>query len=279
MGQYKVAGVQMDVAFGEKAANLQRMLDAVELSAAAGADLVVFPECALTGYCFTSADEAFPFTEPADGPSAAAFREVCRARGVHAIYGMLEKDGDRLFNAVLLIGPDGLVATYRKIHLPFLGIDRFATPGDRPFDVHPAGACRVGMHICYDGGFPESARCMALDGADLIALPTNWPPPAMRVSEYVLNTRAMENNVYYMAVDRVGVERGVEFIGRSRICAPNGSILDDAPHDQETVLYADIDVEWARRKKIVHVPGEHEVDRFGHRRPEMYGRISQPKDE
>ena len=76
----------------------------------------------------------------------------------------------------MLIGPEGVVASYRKVHLPFLGIDMFVTPGDRPFAVHGAGEVRVGMHICYDGSFPEAGRVMSLLGADLLALPTNWPP-------------------------------------------------------------------------------------------------------
>jgi predicted amidohydrolase len=133
------------------------------------------------------------------------------------------------------------------------------------------------MSICYDGAFPEPSRAMALDGADLIVLPTNWPPGAECTAEFVINTRAMENNVYYMAVNRVGVERGFRFIGKSKICGPNGDVLALANHEDETILYAEIDPAKARRKRIIRVPGKHEIDRFADRRPEMYGRLVEGK--
>ncbi len=272
----KIAGVQMDVTIGEPEKNLQRMITTVEETAQKGARLTVFPECALTGYCFDSIDEARPFAEPIPGPSTARMAEVCGRLNVYAVFGMLEADGERLFNACVLVGPDGVVGTYRKIHLPFLGIDRFTTPGDRPFSVENMGDVRVGMNICYDGSFPESSRVMALAGADLIVLPTNWPPGAECTADFVINARAMENCVYYMAVNRVGTERGFRFIGRSKICDTDGNTLADAPHEDETILYADIDVARARRKHLVRVPNKHEIDRFADRRPEMYGMITAP---
>ena len=95
--------------------------------------------------------------------------------------------------------------------LPYLGVDRFTTPGDRPFAVHEAAGMRIGMNICYDGGFPESARVLALLGADLVVLPTNWPPGAECMAGCVVNARAMENNIFYASCDRVGTERTFPF--------------------------------------------------------------------
>jgi predicted amidohydrolase len=114
---------------------------------------------------------------------------------------------------------------------------------------------------------------MALDGADLIALPTNFPPGAECMAEHVMQTRAMENKVYYACVNRVGEERGFTFIGHSKICDPNGRIVDQAPHREEALLYADLDVQQARVKRIVRVPDKHIIDRFADRRPDMYGRV------
>jgi predicted amidohydrolase len=159
------------------------------------------------------------------------------------------------------------------VHLPFLGVDRFTTPGDRPFAVHDAGGIRVGMNICYDGSFPEVARVMMLDGADLIVLPTNWPPGSECMASCAVNTRAMENQLYYLAVNRVGSERGFRFIGSSKICAPVGSTIAEAMHENEAVLYAQVDVDKARNKHLVRVPKLHEIDRLKDRRPEMYGRL------
>jgi predicted amidohydrolase len=271
--QIKVAGVQMDVAFANKARNLSRMITFAEAAALDGARLVVFPECVVTGYCFESREEALPYAETIPGPSCSQLAEACRRFDVCVVFGLLERDGDRLFNAAALVGPQGVIGSYRKVHLPYLGVDRFTTPGDRGFQVFDARGARVGINICYDGAFPEAARVMALDGADIIALPTNWPPGAQCTADYVINTRALENKVYYMAVNRVGSERGFEFIGKSKICDTNGNILAVAEHTRETTLYADLDINESRRKRIVRVPDKHIIDRFADRRPEMYQRI------
>jgi predicted amidohydrolase len=294
-----IAVAQIDITFADRARNLERMMEVLRETAAKGATLTVFPEAALTGYCFDSLEEAREHAEPIPGPSLSPFAprkgdpsrsegrhllstermaSVCRELGVFVIYGLLESDGERLFNACVLVGPDGVVGSYRKIHLPYLGVDRFTTPGDRPFAVHEAAGMRIGMHICYDGGFPESARVLALLGADLVVLPTNWPPGAECMAGCAVNTRAMENNIYYAACDRVGDERGFHFIGLSKVCDPSGRVLAEAPHDREEILYAQIDVARARQKRIIRVPNLHEIDRMRDRRPEFYGEIIKSKD-
>ena len=151
----------------------------------------------------------------------------------------------------------------------------FTSYGDQPFAVHQAGEVRIGMNICYDASFPEASRTLALLGAELIVLPTNWPPGALCTSQCIVNARALENAVYCMAVNRVGTERGVPFIGRSRIVGPNGVTLAESMGDQEEILYAEIDPAVARNKHIVHIPGKHEIDRLADRRPEMYGQLTQ----
>jgi predicted amidohydrolase len=93
----------------------------------------------------------------------------------------------------------------------------------------------------------------------------------------VVNARAMENNIFYAACDRVGDERGFHFIGQSKICGPSGQVLAEANHDREAILYAEIDVAAARQKKIIRRAKLHEIDRIRDRRPEMYGPIVAPK--
>lgn len=132
----KIAGVQMDIAFGDPQANLRRMSQTLATTAEGGSQLTVFPECALTGYCFNSRQEAMPLAETIPGPSTERVGKLCRELDVHCVFGLLEIDGDRLFNACVLVGPQGLVGSYRKVHLPYLGVDAFAAPGDRPFAVH-----------------------------------------------------------------------------------------------------------------------------------------------
>jgi len=274
IGKLKIAGVQMNPQLMAKAGNLRTILQHLQTAAHAGAGLVIFPECALTGYCFQSLQEAIPLAEPVPGPSTQKLTEACQSHQIHAIMGMIEKDGDRYFNAAVLAGPNGVIGKYRKMHLPFLGIDQFVNPGDLGFGVYETSLGRIGLNICYDGSFPESSRIMALHGADLVVLPTNWPGGSEEMAEYVINTRGLENHIYYAAINRVGEERGFRFIGRSRIVDIHGRTLAQASPDQEEIIYAEIEPARARDKHIVRVPGKHEIDRFKDRRPEFYSSIA-----
>lgn len=276
MNPWTIACVQMDCAIADVGRNLAAIRQGLAEAAAGGARLVVFPECALSGYCYRSKEEALPHAQPLPGPASDALADDCRRLNVFALTGLLERTAaGELFNACALVGPDGLVATYRKIHLPFLGIDRFVTPGDRPFAVHDLGGLRVGINICYDGSFPESARVLTVLGADLVVLPTNWPTGA-RTTIPLCEARALENNIWYAAVNRVGEERGFRFIGQSRIVDPSGRVVTQAGEDGCEILYADIDPALARAKRVVKVPGEHEIDRVNDRRPEMYAPLTAP---
>jgi len=272
----KIAAVQMDVQIADVDANLDAMESRLREAASNGAKLVVLPECAVTGYCFDSLEEVRPFVQSIPGPATDRITALCADLQLFAVFGMLEAAGDHVFNAAVLTGPQGVIGSYRKVHLPYLGVDRFVSYGDRPFAVYDTGDLRIGMNICYDSAFPESSRCLALAGADLVALPTNWPPGAECVAGHVLNTRAMENGIYFVAANRVGEERGFRFIGLSRICGPDGSTLATAEADEETILYADIDPERSRLKRVVRSPGTHAIDRLADRRPEMYEAIIQP---
>ncbi|MDA0658060.1 MAG: carbon-nitrogen hydrolase family protein [Planctomycetota bacterium] len=274
---FRIAGAQIDIQLGNKTANLAHMIGKMEEAAAASARLVIFPECALTGYCFDSFEEGLPYAEPIPGESTEQMQRVCQRLNLHVVYGLLERcaaeGGPKMFNAAALVGPAGLVASYRKIHLPHLGVDHFVTPGDRPFAVHDLDGVRVGLNICYDSAFPESARVMSLLGADLIILPTNFPPGAECVIGHVIHARAMENGVYFAAVNRIGNERGFEFLGGSKICDPDGHAVATAGVSEEALIYADLDVRRSRDKQRVRAPGRHSINRFTDRRPEMYGRL------
>jgi predicted amidohydrolase len=276
----KVAGVQMDITLGNPEANLQKIHARLQETTAAGAKLTVFPECTTTGYCFESFDEAFEYSEDAGGNSITSVCEMCADLNTSAVIGFLERDENRkLYNSVAMITPACVLGRYRKIHLPFLGVDRFTTSGTCADAVFGADNLRVGLNICYDSSFPEAARSLALAGADLIVLPTNWPPGSGRVADFIPNARALENNVYYMSVNRVGTERGFEFIGKSKICDTKGGVLASADHADETILYATIDPAEARQKHLVAVPGKHEVHRFKDRHPSTYGWLTKEKQD
>ena len=270
MEKINIACAQMDCLLGQPEANLAKIIESIRSAARRDARLVAFPECALTGYAFESLEEASPFAENLQGPSADAIADVCRETGVYAAVGFIESDGAHFYNAVMLVGPEGVAGNYRKVHLPFIGIDRFVSPGDRPFQVFELPFGKVGLNICYDISFPEAARVLKLLGAELIVLMTNWPPAAWRSPEFVVNTRALENHLFYAAVNRVGTERGWQFIGRSKVVDCNGDTLAEAGGDTEDLLVVAMDLQEANNNHIVNVVGAYELDRLADRRPEMY---------
>jgi predicted amidohydrolase len=271
----KIAAVQTNPKIMRNSENLDKILLKTRSAASNGADLIVFPECALSGYVFASREEAIPFMETIPGPSTDRLIACCKELSVYVIIGLLEIDAGRCFNVAVLMGPQGLVGKYRKNHLPFLGIDRFMDPGDKPFQVYKTPVGNIGMHICYDCNFPESARVMTLLGADILTLPTNWPEGRGKVAKYVINTRAYENKVHLVAVDRVGRERGTRFIGSSKIIDAWGDTLAEASSDDEEIIYAEVALAEARQKRIVFKAGEFELDFIGDRRPELYGKVTE----
>ncbi|MCH2694649.1 MAG: carbon-nitrogen hydrolase family protein [Acidobacteriia bacterium] len=274
MSTFVVAGVQMNPILMDKEGNLSLIIQQLQLAASEQARLVVFPECALTGYCFESLEEAIPYAETIPGSSTNRLIEACQKLNIHLVLGMLEKDDEQCYNAAVLLGPQGLIGKYRKIHLPFLGVDRFVNPGNLGFQVHETPLGRIGLNICYDGRFPESARALALRGADIVLLPTNWPKGAEEFAEFLVNARGIENHLFSIAVNRVGKERGFQFIGRSRVANPEGKTLATASGNQEEIIYAEIDPLESRNKQIVRIPGKLEINCIKDRRPQYYDNLT-----
>jgi 5-aminopentanamidase len=271
----RVAGVQMDPKLADVASNLARCLELLDTAAAAGSQLVVFPEASLSGYVFRSLEEAIPVAEVIPGPSTDSVARACHRLNVHAVVGLLEKDGDDYYNASALIGPDGLIGKYRKLHLPCLGVDRFLRPGNLAPRVHETPLGRIGLSICYDLDFPEYPRVLALMGAQLIVTITNWPDDIEFVPDHIVATRARENVVNHIAVNRAGEERGVRFIGRSMAVDCTGATVAEGNHFVEDLIYADLDPSVADQKHKVVIPGELEIDVLKDRRPEFYGLLAQ----
>ena len=199
---------------------------------------------------------------------------------MHIIFGLLETHTDGCFNTAVLLGPQGIIGKYRKNHLPFLGIDRFVKRGNGPFRVYRTPIGNIGLHICYDCGFPESARTMALLGADILVLPTNFPTRGSGESvmvQHVINTRAFENKVHFVECDRVGVERDARFEGHSKIVNAWGNTLVQASADREEIIMAEVSLAEARQKRIIIKPGEFEVDYINDRRPELYRELTKAR--
>jgi predicted amidohydrolase len=268
-----VAAVQMAPRFSDKPHNRGTILNWLREAASLGADLVVFPECALSGYVFESLEEAQGAAEAIPGPTSTALAQACADLGVWTVVGMLEAADTAIHNSVLLMGPGGPAGVYRKTHLPVLGVDRFARPGNMLEVVQtPVGV--LGPLICYDLRFPEAPRVLALKGAEIIVHATNWPRASGDFPDFVTKAAARASGVFVISANRVGTERGTDFLGRSQIIPPSGRPLVEADGDSETIIIAEIELEQARRKKVVHIPGVFELDSFGDRRPELYGMLA-----
>jgi predicted amidohydrolase len=268
----RVGVAQIEPKLGEAESNLDLCLRMLDGAAADGCSLLVLPECSSAGYVFESPEEALAHAQEIPGPFTDALADACGRLGIVCVAGMLEREGDVLRNTAVVVGPDGLLGRYRKTHLPYLGVDRFVTPGDE-LEVVDTPAGRIGVEICYDLRFPELTRALALDGAEILVLPTNWPVEARANADVLTRARAYENRVFLLVANRVGRERTAEFCGWSQICDVRGDRLVEAGGGEETLLVAEIDVAEAREKDIVPSPGTYEMSLFGHRRPELYGSL------
>ena len=262
---YTVALLQTEPRFGAVEANL----DAVEASLdGVQADLLVLPEFFATGYSFRTRDEARALAdEGSGGPTLDRLRAWSRATGGMIVAGYPERAGDRLYNAAAIVAAGEWIDSYRKIHL--FGFEReIFDPGDRPFAVHEHRGLRVGTMICFDWIFPESARTLALRGADVIAHPSNLVLPGW--CQQAMCIRALENRVFTVTANRFGEEHRsprptLRFTGASRIADPSGSVLADGPTAESALLVATIDVGQARDKQI---PSGNRL--FVERRPDFY---------
>ena len=259
----------MDVCIGKVGTNSSRILRHIKNLKAQGVELVVFPEAALTGYCFGSKEEALGAAIDAKhSESLKEIQQECDRLDIAAILGYAERVGDRLHNSASLFEPGRPRQTYRKTHLPFLGLDRFVDEGDE-IPLWETRFGKIGVLICFDSRFPEPARKLALEGADLIAVPTNWPEGADVSADHICIARAAENNVFVVTCNRVGTENGFRFIGRSKIIHPSGRIMA-AAEAFEVVLVAELNLAEAREKRRVVIPGEYETETFAARRPNLY---------
>jgi len=271
----RIAVAQYEPHVGDVAGNQVSAMTWARRAAAAEVGLLVLPELASSGYVFMDEEEAQRSAEdPDDGPTVRALRSVCAAHGCHIVAGLNERDGDCRHNSAVLVGPSGRLATYRKLHLFYNEQTWFEAGDELPVVDLPIG--RVGIIICYDLWFPEPARALALAGAEIIAVPTNWVASFKRMvwddrgycqGDYVAMATAAQNGVVMACADRIGTEREVAFIGASIIVGADGwPVAGPASKDREELLVADVDLDSVERARH-RTPRNHLLT---DRRPDAY---------
>ena len=269
---FRVGFVQGAPRFGRTDENLGRGL---ALAATIEADLVVLPELWSTGYVFTSKAELEALAEdPKRGATALAVSAAAKREKRHYVVGFAERARGRFYNSSMLVGPSGVKAVYRKLHL-FEREQLFFAPGNLPLEVQRVGPARVGMLICFDWRFPEAARVLALKGADVIAHPSNL---VFAMAQEAMRWRSFENRVFVVTCNRTGTEarttpRGerwsVPFTGRSQIVDPMARVMAAAGKREEVAMAAECDLSQARDKAMTPI-----THLWTSRRPEMYGRVA-----
>ena len=261
VSEVRVAVVQFDPQVGtqNRPGNLKNSLELALQAVRRGANLIVLPELANTGYLFANRQDAFDHAEPVpDGPSTRAWIDFAVQHQVYLVAVLAERDDMQLFDTAVLLGPDGFIGMYRKAHL-WNQEKLWFSPGDLGFPVFETPIGRIGLLICWDIWFPEVPRLLSLQGADIICSLNNWvwtPPPLFDeagkcMASYLTMTAAHVNNVFIAAANRIGEERGGRYLGCSLIAGTNGwPIGEVASADEEAIIYADIDLSTARSAPI-----------------------------
>ena len=251
---------------GKLDANIARATAAVRSAVGAGADVVVLPELVTSGYCFASLEEVRALSLPADHPAFSAWAAAAGGAVVVAGFAEVAPDGT-LHNSAVLVDRTGVRAIYRKTHL-WDTEHLWFTPGGAPAPVVETDRGRIGLMICYDLEFPEMTRSVALRGADLLAVPTNWPwverPPGLPAPEVVIAMAAARvNRMPIACCDRRGTERGQRWNEATTIIGPDGwpvATVDGSGRATATVALG------AGRRTAVSPRN----DVLGDRRPELY---------
>lgn len=249
-GTMMVAMVQLQSVPGECAGNLERSLAAARAAFRSGARLVVLPELVASGYVHPDRASLVAAAEPLTGETVRSWTELCRQEGGYLCGGLAELDGDRLYNTAVLLGPDGVLLHYRKVHL-FAAEKALFDPGNLGFPLADVEGARLGLLICYDLRFPEAVRLLALQGADVVCVPTAWVPGfnsettddhGLPPQAHTALTQANLNQVAIVCADQVGSWGDTTFLGASLVAGPYGEVLA-GPLDQRAEATALVELD------------------------------------
>ncbi|MDQ2744257.1 MAG: hydratase [Chloroflexota bacterium] len=276
--------VQMEPVLGDTAENRRRSVNGIRQAMKRGGELIILPELCSSGYAFESADDLARAAEPIPGPATDAWTAMAREAGCYIVGGIAEEAGDKYFNTAVVVGPEGVVCRYRKLHL----FDReklLFSPGNLGLPVVDLPMGRIGLLICYDLRFVEVSRILAIQGVDLIAVPTNWVPtfgPSIGNRDGLWDAeghcpqgKTMQmlaglNQVFMAAADRVGTEGSCHFLGASLVADPWGNILlGPLSGSKEEVAVCTVDLQESQRARV-RGP---RIAPYEERRTDVYGDV------
>lgn len=249
--------------FGKIKANTDRVVDALT---GCDADLVVLPELAFTGYHFRDREELASYAEdPVNSETVERLVSLCCKQDMHIVTGFAEKADNAIYNSALLLGPNGIEHTYRKLHL-FNEEKEYFDEGNIPLSVQDVKGAKIGIMVCFDWAFPEVTRSLTLQGAQVICHPCNL---VLGFCQQTMITRCLENRVFAVTTNRFGCDKRphgeVKFTGRSQIVAPGGAIIEKARSQQTALFVTEIDPNLAEIKSITA-----KNDLLADRRPDCY---------
>jgi N-carbamoylputrescine amidase len=281
--EVQISCIQFEPRIGETEQNVATSVSLIGDAAAGGSKLIVLPELCNSGYVLNSREEAYELSETVEtGNSIAAWKAAAADMDIHIVAGFIERQDDRLYNSAVVLGPKGLIGTYRKNHL-WNAEALYFERGDLGFPVFHTPFGRIGVLICYDGWFPEAWRLLALQGADLVCVPTNWVPMAEQpanspaMANILCMAAAHSNSMFVAACDRIGTERGQPFIGQSLIVNPNGwPVAGPASVSEPGTVTAVCNLSAARRQRTWNSFNQVMRDRRTDLYPEMLGTPTRP---
>ncbi len=299
----KIASVQFEMAENDKAANLEKMYHHIDEAHRKGVDVVAFPEMCTLGYHFltqSSRDTILAIAEPVDGPLFEAVHKKAKETGMYILYGILESGDDVAYNTYVVVGPEGFIHSYRKVHA---FENTYIAQGDSLTTFELCG-WRCGILICYDNNLPENARVLALEGAEIIFAPHQtggfdiekagmgripldlWHnrhknPQAMRQAilgpkgyQWItkwLPCRSYDNNLFYVFSNGVGIDGPEVRVGCNMIVDPEGVILAETTEAEDGMAVAVL----PRSARKNTLAGSHVMAR----RPSLYAKITEPIEE
>ena len=261
----KIGYFQFSPKLGDPDSNRRSLVDAVQKS---DADLLVCPELANSGYYFSSTEQARSLSEPVPGPTTDALSEISSKTGTWVVSGISELYKGSLYNSAVIIGPEGLIGIYRKIHL-FNEETVHFTPGSEGFFTFDLKGVKIGVLVCFDHMFPEAARSLALQGVQIVCHPSNLVLP--EYGQLTSRVRSLENRMYWILANRWGTEKvgekSLTFTGCSQVVNPRGQILSQAEAAADDISVVEIDPQESLNKQVTE---------YNHllndRRPEFYFR-------